>query len=108
MGDTIIMLENLGHQLDLEVQPWKYDKFISEGMDYRDVNAAIEKFEMLLSYSSQKRIGMVDAICGMLGHGGDSFVFHDPNGIRPAFIMLMMRYSGSIKNVYYSDCNGSE
>jgi amidophosphoribosyltransferase len=85
MGDTIIMLENLGHQLDLEVQR-KYDKFISEGMDYRDVNAAIEKN---LNVAEVIRRAEKDwdggyAICGMLGHG-DSFVFRDPNGIRPAF-----------------------
>lgn len=87
-GDTILMLENLGHQLDLEVQK-TYDKLISEGKDFREVTSLIEK---QLNVGQVIRNAEKDwdggyAICGILGHG-DSFVFRDPNGIRPAFYYI--------------------
>ena len=88
MGDTILMLENLGHQLDLEVQR-KYDDYIKQGKDYRDVNELIEKN---LDVAEVIRRAEKDwdggyAICGILGHG-DSFIFRDPNGIRPAYYYI--------------------
>lgn len=88
MADTIIMLENLGHQLDLEVQR-KYDKFIAEGKDYRAVNSLIEDNIDVAQIirNSEKDWDGGYAICGILGHG-DSFVFRDPNGIRPAFYYI--------------------
>lgn len=88
MADTIIMLENLGHQLDLEVQR-KYDKFMSEGKDYREVNSLIEDNIDVAQIirNSEKSWDGGYAICGILGHG-DSFVFRDPNGIRPAFYYI--------------------
>lgn len=85
MADTIIMLENLGHQLDLEVQR-KYDKYMAEGRDYREVNQLIEDNVDVAQIvrNAEKDWDGGYAICGILGHG-DSFVFRDPNGIRPAF-----------------------
>ena len=88
MGDTILMLENLGHQLDLEVQR-KYDDYIKQGKDYRDVNELIEKnidvAEVIRRAEKDWDGGY--AICGILGHG-DSFIFRDPNGIRPAYYYI--------------------
>lgn len=88
MADTIIMLENMGHQLDLEVQH-KYDQFMADGRDYREVNALIEDNIDLAQIirNSEKDWDGGYAICGILGHG-DSFVFRDPNGIRPAFYYI--------------------
>ena len=85
MGDTILMLENLGHQLDLEVQR-KYDSLMAAGVDYREVNEHIERELDVLNVikNAEKDWDGGYAICGILGHG-DSFVFRDPNGIRPAF-----------------------
>lgn len=88
MADTIIMLENMGHQLDLEVQH-KYDQFMADGRDYREVNALIEDNIDVAQIirNSEKDWDGGYAICGILGHG-DSFVFRDLNGIRPAFYYI--------------------
>jgi amidophosphoribosyltransferase len=84
-GDTFLMLESLGFKLDKEVQK-EYD-LISQR--YSNDIVITQKIEENLDIASfiRKSEKMWDggyAICGMLGHG-DSFVFRDPKGIRPAF-----------------------
>lgn len=81
-GDTFIMLEQLGHYLDREVE-----RLYSElGEDCVNLTERIEN-ELNLANILRKASPIWDggyAICGLVGHG-DSFVFRDPWGIRPAF-----------------------
>lgn len=81
-GDTFIMLEQLGHYLDREVE-----RLYSElGEDCENLTERIEN-ELNLANILRKASPIWDggyAICGLVGHG-DSFVFRDPWGIRPAF-----------------------
>ena len=84
-GDTFLMLESLGFKLDREVQK-EYDKI---KLRYTNDIAITQKIEENLDIASfiRKSEKLWDGgytICGMLGHG-DSFVFRDPKGIRPAF-----------------------
>lgn len=76
------MLEQLGHYLDREVQRL-YDL---HGEDCENLTEKIED-ELNVGNILRKASPIWDggyAICGLLGHG-DSFVFRDPWGIRPAF-----------------------
>ena len=87
-GDTFLMLESLGFQLDQEVQK-SYNKI---RQNYSDDLIITQKIEENLDISSfiRKSEKLWDggyAICGMLGHG-DSFIFRDPKGIRPAFYYI--------------------
>ena len=87
-GDTFLMLESLGFQLDQEVQK-EYDKIRQR---YTNDLVITQKIEENLDIASliRKSEKMWDGgyvICGMLGHG-DSFVFRDPKGIRPAFYYI--------------------
>jgi len=87
-GDTFLMLESLGFQLDQEVQR-EYDIIKQR---YSNDLAITQKIEENLDIASfiRKSEKMWDggyAICGMLGHG-DSFIFRDPKGIRPAFYYI--------------------
>ena len=84
-GDTFLMLESLGFQLDQEVQKeydvirqrYSNDLVITKKIeDNLDIASLIRKSEKLWDGGY--------TICGMLGHG-DSFVFRDSKGIRPAF-----------------------
>ena len=82
------MLESLGFQLDQEVQR-EYDIIKQR---YSNDLAITQKIEENLDIASfiRKSEKMWDggyAICGMLGHG-DSFIFRDPKGIRPAFYYI--------------------
>ena len=84
-GDTFLMLESLGFQLDQEVQK-EYNKI---KLRYTNDIAITQKIEENLDIAafirkSEKLFDGGYTICGMLGHG-DSFVFRDPKGIRPAF-----------------------
>ncbi len=85
MGDTILMLETIGHQLDMEVQR-KFNKYDAEGKSYEEISKLIEDNIDLGEVIRRSENGFDGGycICGMVGHG-DSFVFRDPNGIRPAF-----------------------
>lgn len=85
MGDTILMLETIGHQLDMEVQR-KFNKYDAEGKSYEEISALIEDNIDLGEVIRRSENGFDGGycICGMVGHG-DSFIFRDPNGIRPAF-----------------------
>lgn len=83
LGDTFLMLETMGHYLDREVQ-MEYDELEAKGI--QNVAKVIEEqldIPAMLRKSSSDWDGGY-TICGMIGHG-DSFVFRDPWGIRPAF-----------------------
>jgi len=83
MGDTFLMLETIGHYLDREVQN-EYDKLEENGI--QNIAKVIEEqidIQAVLKKSSADWDGGY-TICGLMGHG-DSFVFRDPWGIRPAF-----------------------
>ena len=84
-GDTFLMLESLGFMLDKEVQK-EYDKLKQRYTNDLVITRKIEENLDIASFirKSEKMWDGGYAICGMLGHG-DSFVFRDPKGIRPAF-----------------------
>jgi len=82
-GDMFLMLETVGHYLDREVQN-EYDELEKSGAQNiaRIIEEQIDITAVLKKSSNEWDGGYT--ICGMLGHG-DSFVFRDPWGIRPAF-----------------------
>jgi amidophosphoribosyltransferase len=84
-ADTFLMLESLGFQLDKEVQK-EYDKIKQRYTNDITITRKIEENLDIASFirRSEKMWDGGYVICGMLGHG-DSFVFRDPKGIRPAF-----------------------
>lgn len=84
-SDTFMMLEQLGHYLDREVQRL-YDENCTK---CENPTAEIEK-NLNIGNILRKASPMWDggyAMCGILGHG-DSFVMRDPWGIRPAFYYI--------------------
>ncbi len=84
-ADTYIMLEQVGHRLDREVERL-YTKFEDEGLKGMDITHAIEDnidLSNVLKKSSQIWDGGY-VICGLTG-SGESFAVRDPWGIRPAF-----------------------
>jgi len=84
-GDTFLMLESLGFKLDKEVQT-EYNKLRTRYTNDLIITKKIEENLDIASFirKSEKRWDGGYTICGMLGHG-DSFVFRDAKGIRPAF-----------------------
>jgi amidophosphoribosyltransferase len=84
-SDTVTILENLGHFLDMEVQR-KFILFKTQGYENKDISNLIAEHLDLTSIlrESSKRWDGGYAIAGIIGHG-DSFVMRDPSGIRPAF-----------------------
>lgn len=88
-ADTFVLLESLGHHLDREVQ-YQFDKYGKDkGISGRSVNELIEKnldITSLLRRASDKWDGGF-VIGGLIGCG-DSFVFRDPWGIRPAYYYM--------------------
>ena len=84
-GDTFLMLESLGFQLDQEVQK-EYDKIKQRYTNDLVITQKIEENLDIASFirKSEKMWDGGYVICGMLGHG-DSFIFRDAKGIRPAF-----------------------
>lgn len=84
-GDTFLMLESLGFMLDKEVQK-EYDIIKKRYTNDLVITNKIEENLDIASFirKSEKLWDGGYAICGMLGHG-DSFVFRDSKGIRPAF-----------------------
>lgn len=84
-ADTYIMLEQVGHRLDREVERL-YGKFEQEGLKGMEITHAIEEHidlaNVLKKSSSVWDGGYV--ICGLTG-SGESFAVRDPWGIRPAF-----------------------
>jgi len=87
-GDTFLMLESLGFGLDQEVQK-EYDKIKQRYSNDITITRKIEENLDIASFirKSEKMWDGGYVICGMLGHG-DSFVFRDPKGIRPAFYYI--------------------
>ncbi|MCD7849667.1 MAG: amidophosphoribosyltransferase [Parabacteroides sp.] len=84
-ADTFIMLEQVGHRLDREVERL-YQKYEAEGLRGMDITNAIEAnvdlANVLKRCAPQWDGGYV--ICGLTG-SGESFSVRDPWGIRPAF-----------------------
>ncbi len=84
-SDTVTVLENIGHFLDIENQR-TFDYHKAAGKTNAEISEYIEK-ELDLAHvleTSSKRWDGGYAIAGMVGHG-DSFVVRDPWGIRPAY-----------------------
>ena len=84
-ADTITVMEKIGHFLDDAVAKI-YKKLKKEGFTKVDASPQIaERLSMkkVLRKASKKWDGGY-TITGLLGHG-ESFVFRDPAGIRPAF-----------------------
>ncbi len=84
-SDTYIMLEQMGHRLDREVERL-FIKSKAEGLEGMDITHAIEK-QMDLSNVLRECAPLWDGgyvICGLTG-SGEAFSMRDPWGIRPAF-----------------------
>ena len=84
-ADTYILLEQVGHRLDREVERL-YQQYEAEGLRGMDITQAIEDHidlsRVLRKASPEWDGGYV--VCGMTG-SGESFAVRDPWGIRPAF-----------------------
>ena len=84
-ADTYILLEQMGHRLDREVERL-YHQCKEEAMEGTDITRAIEQridlTEVLKTTSRTWDGGYV--ICGVTG-SGESFAVRDPWGIRTAF-----------------------
>ena len=84
-ADTYIMLEQMGHRLDMEVER-VYRQCREEGLDAADITEQIEDridLANVLRQCSPTWDGGY-AVCGMTG-SGESFALRDTSGIRPAF-----------------------
>ncbi len=84
-ADTYIMLEQVGHRLDREVER-VYVQCKAEGLEGMDITHAIERridMANVLKTSSAKWDGGY-VICGITG-SGEAFAVRDPWGIRTAF-----------------------
>ncbi|MEO0045261.1 MAG: Amidophosphoribosyltransferase [Bacteroidota bacterium] len=85
MADTVTVMEKIGHFLDDEVTDL-YQECKNNGLSKREASPIIaEKLDIakILKRASKGWDGGY-AMAGLLGHG-DSFVFRDPSGIRPAY-----------------------
>ncbi|SHM81237.1 amidophosphoribosyltransferase [Flavobacterium xinjiangense] len=85
MADTVTVMEKIGHFLDGAVTDL-YQECKNDGLTKREASAVIaEKLDVarILTRASKNLDGGY-AMAGLLGHG-DSFVFRDPAGIRPAY-----------------------
>lgn len=86
--DTVTMLENMGHFLDVENQQ-EFNRYKKESHSNVEISELIAKnisVPNILRESSKKWDGGY-SIVGLFGHG-DSFVMRDPWGIRPAFYYI--------------------
>lgn len=84
-SDTILLLEQLGHNLDVECEKL-YRKLKHEGLDGIELTRKIEEeldFKDVLRGSAKTWDGGF-VICGANGTG-DMFVLRDSHGIRPTF-----------------------
>lgn len=85
MADTVTVMEKIGHFLDEDVTEI-YQQCKEKGLSKRDASQVIvEQLDIakILRKASKNWDGGY-AMAGLLGHG-DSFVFRDPAGIRPAY-----------------------
>ena len=86
--DTITIMEKIGHFLDDAVSKL-YKKLKREGYTKMECSPLIAdrlNIKKILKKASKNWDGGY-AIAGMMGHG-DSFVFRDPAGIRPAYYYM--------------------
>lgn len=84
-SDTVTVLEKFGHFLDEENQRL-FRQYKNEGHDNKAISTLIADnidLKQILEVASKDFDGGY-AMAGMVGHG-DSFVYRDPWGIRPAF-----------------------
>ncbi|MDH6534197.1 amidophosphoribosyltransferase [Parabacteroides sp. PM5-20] len=84
-SDTYIMLEQMGHRLDREVERL-YAQCEADGLTGMDITQAIEK-QIDIANVLKRCVPSWDGgfvICGLTG-SGESFSVRDPWGIRPAF-----------------------
>ncbi len=84
-ADTFILLEQLGHRLDREVER-VYQSINKKNRNGQEINEEIEtniKIENVLR-STVKHWDGGFVICGLTG-SGETFVVRDPWGIRPAY-----------------------
>ena len=87
-ADTFIILEQLGHRLDREVEHL-YRKYEAAGLKGLDITHAIED-NIDLTNVVEKAASSWDGgyvICGITG-SGESFMLRDPWGIRTAFYYM--------------------
>lgn len=85
MADTVTVMEKIGHFLDKEVMQL-YQDCKEMGLSKVEASPVItERLDIakILERSSRNLDGGY-AMAGLMGHG-DSFVFRDPAGIRPAY-----------------------
>lgn len=84
-ADTVLVLEKIGHFLDYDVQQL-FDKYKREGLLNSEITEKIKKEVNIAQILSRSVKGFDGgyAMAGIIGHG-DSFVFRDPNGIRPCY-----------------------
>ena len=85
LADTFIMLEQMGHLLDMEVE-YLYKQCKKEGLKDLEITKAIDD-RMKIANLLKKCTPLWDggyAMCGMTG-SGESFCIRDPWGIRTAF-----------------------
>lgn len=85
MADTVTIMEKIGHFLDKEVMQL-YQDCKEDGLSKREASPVIaERLDIAkILRRSSKNLDGGYAMAGLLGHG-DSFVFRDPAGIRPAY-----------------------
>ena len=84
-ADTFILLEQLGHRLDREVERL-YNELFQTGLQGLELTHAIER-KICMANVLREAAPMWDGgyvICGMTG-SGETFAIRDPWGIRPAF-----------------------
>ena len=84
-ADTVTVMEKIGHFLDVENDAL-VEKFKKLGYSYQEISDLVAKnvdVVKILKQASEDWDGGY-LMSGMFGHG-DSFVFRDPNGIRPGF-----------------------
>lgn len=84
-ADTYIILEQMGHRLDREVERL-YQQCEKEGLKGMEITHAIEE-QVDMSNVLKRSMPLWDGgfvICGLTG-SGESFSVRDPWGIRPAF-----------------------
>lgn len=85
LADTVTVMEKIGHFLDDEVADL-YQDCKNEGYTKQEASAVISdrlNISRILKRASKQWDGGY-AMAGLFGHG-DSFVFRDPAGIRPAY-----------------------
>jgi amidophosphoribosyltransferase len=85
MADTVTVMEKIGHFLDNAVTDL-YQDCKNEGLSKREASPVIaERLDVAkILARAAKNLDGGYAMAGLLGHG-DSFVFRDPAGIRPAY-----------------------